>query len=376
MKNLLFVLSLFFLFPYSSYAQEERITDFDVRLQVNTDRSISVMETISVVATGQQIKRGITRNFPSTRTLNDRSVNMTYDIERVLKNGEPEPYFTESKNQGFMVYIGQREVSLRPGNYTYIIEYKVPNQIGFFEDYDEIYWNAIGTDVIFPIDKASCQVTLPQGVTPVQESAYLGYRGEKNKSYTLKTYDNTLNYVADRSLQPHEAFTVAVGFPKGAVEQPGLFEQFGTMIVIILGLLFLFPYYIYTWWRYGQDPPTPASYPLWESPNNLSPASINYISKEGYQSKSFTASIISLAIKGYLKIEEKEKSGIFTSSKIYELLRLKDADELLLEEEKRLFNALFSGRDVVSIDGEYHSYVESAYAVHKSDLDNQHQAFI
>ncbi len=95
---------------------------------------------------------------------------------------------------------------------------------------------------------------------------------------------------------------------------------YGTLIVIILGFLLLLTYYIYTWLKYGVDPPKPASYLIFESPDGLSAASTNYIFREGYQQKNFTASIIKPAINGYLKIEEEEKKTFFIKSKIYQLI--------------------------------------------------------
>ena len=140
MKNLLLLLSFFL--ANISFAQE-RITDFDVEVIINKDRSINVTELITVEALGHQIKRGITRNFPTRRSMNGRSVGMQYDILKIEKNGIREPYFEESTQRGYMLYIGNKNVFLKPGQYRYRIEYKVPNQIGFFSDFDEIYWNGV-----------------------------------------------------------------------------------------------------------------------------------------------------------------------------------------------------------------------------------------
>jgi uncharacterized membrane protein YgcG len=374
-KNLLFLICWLFL-ASASFAQKERIINFEVQLVVNQDRSVSVTELISVYANGNKIKRGITRNFPSGRSMNGRSINMKYQIEEVQKDGKPEPYFTESSGFGYKIFVGQKEVSLPPGYYTYMIKYRVPNQVGFFENYDEIYWNAIGTDVEFEIEKATCKVTLPTGASVIQETAYTGYLGQTSKEYTVNEDGRRLDYQVNRKLNPREGLTVAVGFPKGIVSQPSFLESYGTLMVIILGLIFLLPYYFYTWWTYGQDPPMPASYPIWNAPDELSASSINYILKEGYQRKSFTASIIDLAIKGFLKIEEKNEDNFFLKSTTFELIKIKDADDSLPEEERKLLIRIFSGKKIVSIDGVYDTYIESAYNSHQASLSDQHRSFI
>ena len=301
---------------------------------------------------------------------------MKYDIIKVEKNQQAEPYFSEYSDNDFTIYIGQREVFLTNGIYEYMIQYRVPNQIGFFDDYDEIYWNAIGTDVSFKIEKGSCRISVPNGASIIQESAYTGRYGETGKDFTLTKEGRVLDYRIDRELNPREGFTVAVGFEKGNIDPPSFLEKHGTLIVILLGLIFLLPYYFFTWFRYGQDPTTPASYPLYDAPDQLSSGSISYISKEGYQNNSLTASIIHLAIKGYIRIEEEEKSGIFSNSKYFSLSRLKHTDDTLPPEEIAFVNALFKDNDYVSIDGEYDKNIENAYKDHRESLHYQHQGFI
>ena len=358
------------------FAQQERITNFDVLLEVNTDRSVTVTEKITYKNDGDP-KRGIVRRLPTHRDMKGKSMKMRYDIVKVERDGQKENFHEESNSGYRILYIGNKNRYLNPGEYTYTIKYKAPNQVGLFDEYDEIYWNPIGTAWDFPIDKAACKVTLPANTTIIQEAAYVGGFGTQGKEYTVESFGSDLLYTLTRSLRANEGFTVAIGFEKGVMEEPGIFERFGTLIVIILGFLMLLPYYIYTWWKYGVDPPKPAVYPIFESPDELSPASISYISKERYQRKSLTASIIKLAIKGYLRIDEEEKKGFFTKSKIYFLEKLKEADDNLPDEEERLMGALFSGgRTVAEIDGEYHPYVEKALTRHQNSLKHQHRAFI
>jgi uncharacterized membrane protein YgcG len=372
MKIKIFFLSigLFFLSQHLSAQELERIINFDVVINVNKDRSLDVKEYIHVYARGLDIKRGITRNLPS-------SGKMKYDILEITKDGVSEPYFTKSENSEVIVYVGEESVFLKKGEYTYMIHYTVNNQIEFFKDYDEMYWNAIGTKVQFKVENASCKVRLPAGAKIIQETAYVGSYGEKEKVYELTSSGSLLDYRLEKSLEPYEGFTVAIGFEKGFVDEPSFWGRYGTTIIIGLGLLFLIPYYLYTWWKYGRDPETPEAAMEHESPNELSPASINYILKEGGKSnRGFTASIISLAVKGYLEIEEFEKSGFFGDSKNYVLVSLKEPDESLPGEEIIVLDKLFAGHNRITIDGEYNSDVKSAMSLHRSNLDAQHRKFV
>ncbi len=359
----------------SGYAQTEKILNYDIQIEVHTDRSITVTEYIEVNVTGDQIKRGITRNLPTRRNLNEESVKMKYQIIEVKKNGATEPY-RKTSEQGLMLYLGQKDVLLDPGVYQYKIKYRVADQIGFFDDYDEIYWNAIGNDVKFDIEQASCRIQLPAEAEIMQESAYTGAYGQKEKAYSLSRERSVLDYRTTRGLRPGEGFTVAVGINKDIISAPNMWNRLGTLILIILGSTFLLPYYLFTWWKHGQDPPMPASYPIWNAPDDLSAASINYIQQGKHESKSFTASIIHLAIQGYLKIEETVKKGFLTKSRHYQLIKLKDPEDDIPAEEKNLLVVLFGVDSQVSITGKYDELIEEAYASHQASLSLQHRPFI
>jgi uncharacterized membrane protein YgcG len=357
-------------------AQTERILNYDTQIEVHEDRSITVTEFIEVYVAGDRIKRGITRSLPTRRNLNDKSVRVRYQILEVEKNGVTEPYHQESSGQNLMLYLGSQDVLLDHGVYSYKIKYRVPDQIGFFEDYDEIYWNAIGNDVLFEVEKASCRVRVPVGAKVIQQAAYLGAYGQTDQEFTMTDEGGFLDFRTTRSLQPGEAFTVAVGFEKGFINQPGILHRFGILILVILASVFLLPYYFYTWLKYGQDPPTPASYPIWDSPNGLSAASIGYILRGSHDSKSFTASVIHLAIKGYLKIEEVIEKGFFSKKRYYDLIKIRNSDDQLPKEEKQLLNSLFLYGDRVSISGKYDSKIEQSYRAHEGNLSAQHRSFI
>ena len=55
---------------------------------------------------------------------------------------------------------------------------------------------------------------------------------------------------------------------------------------------------------YGKDPSKGIIIPLYEPPDKFSPASMGFIMNMGYDNKVFTAVVINIAVKGYLKIHE------------------------------------------------------------------------
>ena len=370
------ILFFIILFCGQITAQKERIINYDVQIEVSKDRSITVIEHIEVYADGAKIKRGITRRLPVKRFQEGVQRKMNYIILDIRKNGEPEPYFLKRTGSSKTIYIGEQKRRLVAGIYKYQIKYRVKDQIALLDTYDEIYWNAVGNDVQFEVENASCRVRLPGKTQVVQESAYKGKYGDRDQSFT-SSFDGTYyDYRITSPLKPGEGFSVAVGFEKGYVEEPRVLEKYGTLIMALLGIFLLGCYYIYTWFLYGKDPPTPPSYPIFSAPDDLSAASISYIKKGRYENKSFAASIVDLAIKGFVKIEEISKKGLFSKSKIFDLVKVREPNGEIPQEEKEIMIGLFAQGDRVSIDGEYDEQIESTCDGHSASLSQQHKAFI
>ena len=96
----------------------------------------------------------------------------------------PKPYRKEDSGD-IMLYLGSRDVFLTPGNYRYKIKYRASNQIGFYDDYDEIYWNALGNDIQFNVEKVTASLRLPEGVDIIKQSAYVGSQGQQGQEFTV-----------------------------------------------------------------------------------------------------------------------------------------------------------------------------------------------
>ena len=91
----------------------------------------------------------------------------------VLRDGRSEPWFAEDKANGIRINTGNDSLLPVPAEYTYTLRYRTTRQLGFFEGFDELYWNAIGTGWAFPIESGSVRVRLPhQRNMPVMQVAH------------------------------------------------------------------------------------------------------------------------------------------------------------------------------------------------------------
>ncbi|MEI7598940.1 MAG: DUF2207 domain-containing protein, partial [Aestuariivirga sp.] len=166
---------------------EERIRSFVSAVTVNADAAIDVHETITVNSEGNQIRHGIFRDFPTTYTdKNGQRVIVGLDVLGVKRDGREEPYVLESLSNGVRIRIGDKDVWLENAQHRYDISYRTTRQIGFFEKYDELYWNVTGNGWDFPIDDARVTITLPQGASIIQHDEFTGgYRSSDNNSRVL-----------------------------------------------------------------------------------------------------------------------------------------------------------------------------------------------
>lgn len=352
----IFTIILLSILCASAFPQQEKIYTYHSDIVINKDASMNVTETINVKAAGINIRHGIYRDFPTTyRDSYGNKVVVDMQILGVYRDGRTEDYHTESLENGIRIYLGSKNIYLNPGDYTYRIEYKTSRQLGFFDDHDEMYWNVTGNGWNFPVESASAIITLPEGVSS-GELKYYGYTGRSGSRAADLTAGvlspGKVSYKTTRPLNPYEGLTIVLEFPKGLVTEPTAADKLGyfakdnrSEIVGLIGLFVIFFYYIVVWGRVGKDPDKDVIFPLYEPPDKLSPAAVRYIKRMGYDNGAFTAAVINMAVKGYLKIRE-------TDGK-YSLIRLKTDTSMLSKEEKSIAAKLvFSKSGVPGLQAE------------------------
>jgi hypothetical protein len=299
-------------------AADERILEYRSDIRVETSGELSVTETIRVRAEGRDIRRGIYRDFPTAyRDRFGNHVRVDFVPLAVRRNVQDEAWHTERRANGVRVYFGSSDRMLQPGVHEYTFSFVTNRQLGFFDAHDELYFNVIGTGWMFPIERGVATITLPFTVPPEQLllSVYTGAQGATAADARIEaTAGNRVHAETTRPLQPWEGLTVAVGWPKGLIAEPAALQKAGwflrdnaAAIVLLLGLLAPLAWYLWAWNRVGRDPRKGVIIPRFEPPQGLSPAACRYVSDMSLSRDGFTAAIISLAVKGWLVIEEQGK---------------------------------------------------------------------
>lgn len=351
----------------------ERIKQFHADILIKENGNIIVTETIKIYAAEQQIDHGIFRELPMKNYSSKVSRNNFYTILNVIKDGQKEPYHTDVDSEKLSIYIGDKDLSLSEGTYTYKLTYEVEAQIHSYNDFDEVYWNVTGNYWQFDIENVSARVILPKGASTLQTHCYTGILGSKASECISKTIGNSV-YFTSKNLKKEEGFTVAVGFPKGIVHQPYFsphykIEEFVSVEKLLLGLLAIsicFVFYYFSWKTYGKDPLiSNESNSFIDLKERYSATSLQYIKDRSLGSKTLLVTIISLSIKGALEITG---NGLQTWKDGFEYYLVKGTKPAnLSKEEDDALEALFKENTTFAINSKSHTiFSEAETALEKS----------
>jgi len=388
---------------YPLFLSKEMITSFDSEIVVNNDGSMIVTEDISVVTDNSTIKHGIYRDYPLTYPISmGFKQRVDFDLIDVQREGRPEDFHTKRLSNGIRIYIGNENTLLRPGSYNYTITYKVDRILGYYEDYDELYYNVTGNGWTFPIDKASVQIILPWTIKQddIDNVGYTGADGstDQDSTYSIQ-YRDDKTIISSKTTLPlysNEGFTIVLNWPKGYLTQPSQFENSLNFIKDNIASffafgssLFLLVYYFIIWYFKGRDPMKGTKYPIFKPPDNISPALMRYIHKLGFDNKAIAANFVDLAVKGIIAI--KENKGKYTIARIKKVLQGLNEDskiqinQLIPQNKvtlefsntiKKMFSEIPKSQKVLLSQTNHRKISKSVAAVHKEILDNLSTQFV
>jgi len=357
----------------------EVISRFNSVIEVASDGGLTVTETIRVRAEGRKIRRGIYRDIPLRfEDVDGKLRQVGFDLISVKRDGRSEPHFTE-RDPGFIrIYIGDKDVLLPHGPYTYEIKYRTDRQIRFFDTYDEIFWNATGNGWDFPIEDASAVVVLPEGARSQDTVFYTGPQGSRarNARVFLEENGNRAVFSLTAPLAPREGLTVGVKMPKGVILPPSttqeglwFWRENGASIMAMAILAIVLFYYYWAWHRVGRDPPKGTVIPRWDAPDGISPALSAYIHDKGFSGSGWSAlsgAAINLAVKGFVILDNLSSDLIIRGTG-------KSENDDLPVGEYALFNQVGENGEV-SIDKGNSSKVKRLHTAFINSIESEHRS--
>jgi uncharacterized membrane protein YgcG len=370
--------ALALLWPAAAPA-EERILHYLSDVLVQADGSLDVTETIRVRSEGVRIDHGIYRDFPTRYTgRTGAQVRVGFDVVSVKRDGSDEPWHSERQGNGVRVYMGSAETRVPPGEHVYAIRYRTTRQLGFFADFDELYWNATGNGWVFPIDVAEARIRLPQPVSFGQRAVYTGPQGSKAaNAQVVSELPGEILFRTTAPLGPEEGLTIAVSWPKGVVAAPPApsaatlwLQRSGPMAAGALALLGLLAYYIHAWRRAGRDPRPGTIVPIFSPPDGLSAAAMRYITRMGADSRAFAAALVELGVGGHIRLTE-EEGGFFRRGKTR--IDRTTGRTVPEEPEASMLSRLFAGGDSILMEQTNHSTFSGAKDALEAGLKRKYE---
>ncbi len=357
---------------------DERILEFHSDITVMQDGWIEVTEVIRVRAEGDRIRRGIYRDFPTEYfdKLGNRYV-VDFQPLAVLRNDAPESFHSVEDRNGVRTYFGRNDRYIDHGVHTYRFRYRASRMLGFFENHDELYWNVTGFDWAFPIDRGSATVRFDFALPPgdIATEGYTGRYGSKDRDYTSHVdADGVARFEANAPLGPLNGLTIVVMWPKGFVREPTgmdravwILKDNLNLLIALAGFAGLLAYAFPVWSRYGKDPEEGVLVTRYEPPQGFSPASLRYIRQMYYDDKTMTAAILSLAVKGYLRIND-----LGSKHTLFKLEPAANAPPLATGEAE-LYEELFRAGKRVVLEQDNHVLLGDARGAHRASLTKDYK---
>jgi uncharacterized membrane protein YgcG len=353
----------------------EKILSFDSDISLHVSGEVDVVETITVQVEHNKIRRGIFRDFPTiykSPWLTKSTVG--FEIDKVLRNGQPEPYHTEPLAGGVRIYIGNKNQLVPRGKQTYTIAYRTDRQMAFLETHDRFAWNVTGNGWNFRVDEVTATIHLPKEVPTAavkDESAWTGYAGDTGADYHAEIKEETIFIKSTQALQPYQGLTLRIEFIKGFFENNrSALMDFLTdnlfWLLMVVTFISLMVFYWMAWDRVGRDPEPGVIMPRFYPPDKMSPAAMRYVLDEKADGKSFTAALINLAVKGYVQLEK--------ISQGYKIIRQAgEPKEQASKGEHLVYQKLLRSNDSMVIDKKYNSKVKTAQSGLVAKIKQEHK---
>jgi hypothetical protein len=298
-------------FALPTAARELKIQNFESLVTVNRDGTLDVSETISANFIGEW--HGIYRTIPIEYST-AQGLNYTLFLTDVLATDDSGNRLKleisrEGPNEKFKIYVPDAVNTSR----TVVLHYHVLDGLRFFQDHDELYWNVTGNSWDVPLQAASAEIDLPDGATGVRTLAFTGAYGSSSQDADVEVAGSRITVRARHSLRFHEGLTAVIGWDKGLVHEPTALDLFwlylrSNWILILPFLAFGVMYWL--WWTRGRDPRRLPISVQYEPPDQLTPGEVGTLVDNEAAMRDITATIVDLAVKGYLLIEQVEQDQL------------------------------------------------------------------
>lgn len=306
------------------------IEDMHVEINVKDNGVLEIEETIRM--NFKEPRQGIYINIPQEMEMDfDGNRNTYFFPMKNFKMISDDEYSTDESREGVVIRVGTKGEYIS-GAKEYKYSYEVHTRALKGVDRQILYWNIIGRGWDFPIEHTSFKVTMPK---PFELEPQL-YATTQNLPVNYTVDGNVITGSYDKTLN-QQGLSIWLEVPNGYFTYPVFdYTIYPTIAAVVLALLAIAIYF-----KFGVEHPVVDSVEF-GAPQGLSSGEIGYIYRGSSNNKDIISLIIYWASKGYLIIEELDPNG--DNIRLTKIRKLESENE----EERRLFGALFAGREEVT----------------------------
>ncbi|HET9275529.1 MAG TPA: DUF2207 domain-containing protein, partial [Gemmatimonadales bacterium] len=337
---------------------------FHAAIRVTPEGVLDITESITARFTGSW--NGIYRSIP-IKYRTPQGFNWSVDLDLVSATGEDGAALrTETSRERHYLKYKIWVPGAVDASRTVVLRYRVTNGLRFFEEHDELYWNITGDEWEVPIEAASATIALPAAAEGVRATAFNGPYGSTARDATIEIEGSTVRVAMPHRLEFREGLTAVVGWNKGLVAEPTATDRAAGFLANNWPLAIPIPVFFLAfarWKRRGRDPERRPIVVQYEPPPGLTPAELGTLIDHSADMRDVTATMVDLAVRGFLRIEERDDRKLFglISDREYVLHRLKPPAEWngLAPHEQRVLEGIFEGqkasRKLSDMEDEFYS---------------------
>ncbi|HUS26406.1 MAG TPA: DUF2207 domain-containing protein [Nevskiaceae bacterium] len=296
----------------------------------NTDKqgALHIVERISLRYTDNN--HGILRAIPNSY----KGHSLRLHVNRITSDTKaPTKFSTYTQNGNTVLKIGDPNRTVR-GAQQYTIDYTVQNVIGFYPDHDELFWDINGDQWQQPSQHVSVTLHLPHDIQldSHHPSCFAGSTGSREKPCTVtQPNKSTITAATNAPLDGYQTLTLVASFKTGFFQPMGwqdYIRDYAKPVLLFITLpLISLALSLRLWLKRGRDPKGKGTIvPEYVPPTGMSPLEVGTLIDFKTDTRDLTATIIDLALRGYVKIIEQRTDRRFRKDMLGYILELTNAD--------------------------------------------------
>lgn len=325
--------------PLNSY-REYVIDSYDIKIKVNENNTFDIEEKI--VAYFYVSKHGIFRRIPVKNEVERLDGTTTKNRAKISNLKVSHEYTTSRSSDTYEVKIGSPDLTLR-GTQEYTISYTYNIGKDPMENYDEFYFNIIGSEWDTLIGNVTFTIEMPKEFDAAKLGFSSGTKGSlANDNILYEVNDNKISGKYNGELDAGEALTVRLELEEGYFVGAGFNNEPGYIALFLIPLVCLL-ITIILWAKFGNDDDIVETIEFYP-PQGINSLRAGFLFKGKAESEDVVSLLIYLANKGYLTIEETNRKNKF-GDKGFKITKLKEYDGTD-EFERLFFEGLFKKRRI------------------------------